>query len=83
MRPSASRGTTGNTGSINRNVERGDGLVQLAHSMRGGQDLKEPAGVVVKTKAVEQVSEAIGRQIEQTNHSERQAALSSNVEENW
>ena len=46
----------------------------------GRQDLEELAGVVVKTKAVERVSETIGLQIEQANHKERQAALSGKLD---
>jgi hypothetical protein len=46
----------------------------------GRQDLEELAGVVVKTKAVERVSEAIGQQIEWANHKERQAALSGKLD---
>lgn len=44
------------------------------------RDLEELAGVVVKTKAVERVSEAIGQQIEGTHQKERQAALSGKLE---
>lgn len=46
----------------------------------GRQDLEELAGVVVKTKAVERVSEAIGQQIERASRRERQAALSGKLE---
>ena len=46
----------------------------------GRRDLEELAGVVVKTKAVERVSEAIGQQIERTNQKERLAALSGKME---
>jgi hypothetical protein len=37
----------------------------------GRKDLKDLAGVEVKTKAVERVSEAIGRQIECANQKQR------------
>ena len=46
----------------------------------GRRDLEELANVVVKTKAVERVSEAIGQQIERVSHTERQAALSGKLE---
>ena len=46
----------------------------------GRRDLEELANVVVKTKAVERVSEAIGQQIERASHKERQAALSGKLE---
>ena len=46
----------------------------------GRRDLEELAGVVVKTKAVERVSEAIGEDVERFNQSERQAALSGKLE---
>ena len=46
----------------------------------GRQDLEELAGVVVKTKAVERVSETIGQQIERANQTERQAAMSGKLE---
>jgi len=41
----------------------------------GRQDLKELAGLVVKTKAVERISEAIGQQAERVSQGERHAAL--------
>lgn len=46
----------------------------------GRRDLEALAGVVVKTKAVERVSEAIGQQIESAGQQERQAALSGKLE---
>ena len=46
----------------------------------GRRDLEELANVVVKTKAVERVSEAIGQQIERASLRERQAALSGKLE---
>ena len=46
----------------------------------GRRDLEELAGVVVKTKAVERVSEAIGQQIERANQKQREAALSGKLE---
>ena len=46
----------------------------------GRRDLEELAGVVVKTKAVERVSEAIGQQIERASQKERQAALAGKLE---
>ena len=46
----------------------------------GRRDLEELAGVVVKTKAVERVSEEIGRQVEAAQQKERQAALSGKLE---
>ena len=46
----------------------------------GRRDLEELAGVVVKTKAVERVSEEIGRQVEAAQQQERQAALSGKLE---
>jgi hypothetical protein len=45
----------------------------------GRSDLEELAGVVVKTKQVERVSEGIGRQIEVFCRQEREAALSGKV----
>ena len=45
----------------------------------GRRDLEELAGVVVKTKAVERVSEEIGRQVEAAQQQERQAALSGKL----
>ena len=45
----------------------------------GRRDLAELAGVVVKTKAVERVSEAIGEQIEAISKQERELALSGKV----
>jgi hypothetical protein len=46
----------------------------------GRGDLEELAGVVVKTKAVERVSETIGRQIERVNQREREAAMSGKLD---
>jgi hypothetical protein len=46
----------------------------------GRRDLEELAGVVVKTKAVERVSEAIGHDVERFNQAERRAALSGKLE---
>ena len=45
----------------------------------GRRDLEDLAGVLVKTKAVERVSEAIGKQIETTFEGERELALSGKV----
>ena len=45
----------------------------------GRRDLEDLAGVLVKTKAVERVSEAIGKQIETTWQGERELALSGKV----
>ena len=39
------------------------------------RDLKELAGIVVKTKAVERISEAIGQQVEGVSQGERHAAI--------
>jgi len=41
----------------------------------GRRDLEELAGVIVTTKAVERVSEAIGHDVEQSNKAERHAAF--------
>lgn len=46
----------------------------------GRRDLEELAGVIVKTKAVERVSEGIGQNVERFNQAERQAALSGKLE---
>jgi hypothetical protein len=46
----------------------------------GRRDLEELAGVVVKTKAVERVSETIGLQIERANQRECPAAMSGKLE---
>ena len=46
---------------------------------QGRKDLEELAGVRVKTKAVERVSEALGEQIERTSQWERELALSGKV----
>ena len=45
----------------------------------GRRDLEDLAGVLVKTKAVERVSRAIGKQIETTWQGERELALSGKV----
>jgi hypothetical protein len=45
----------------------------------GRRDLKELAGIVVKTKAVERISKAIGHQAERVSQSERHAALSGKL----
>lgn len=45
----------------------------------GRRDLEDLAGVLVKTKAVERVSGAIGKQIETTWQGERELALSGKV----
>ena len=45
----------------------------------GRRDLKELAGIVVKTKAVERISEAIGQQVEGVSQGERRAALSGKL----
>lgn len=45
----------------------------------GRRDLKELAGIVVKTKAVERISEAIGQQVEGVSQGERHAALSGKL----
>lgn len=45
----------------------------------GRKDLEELAGVLVKTKAVERVSEAIGQQIERILKQERELVLSGKV----
>lgn len=46
----------------------------------GRRDLEELAGVIVKTKAVERVSEAIGHDVERFNQAERHAALAGKLE---
>lgn len=46
----------------------------------GRRDLEELAGVLVQTKAVERVSEAIGQDIERFSEAERRAALSGQLE---
>ena len=46
----------------------------------GRRDLGELAGVVVKTKAVERVSEDIGQDVERFGEAERRAALSGKLE---
>lgn len=46
----------------------------------GRRDLEELAGVIVKTKAVERVSETIGHDVERFNQAERHAALSGKLE---
>ena len=46
----------------------------------GRRDLEELAGVVVKTKAVERVAEALGESVEQFHQAERGAALSGKLE---
>jgi len=45
----------------------------------GRKDLEELAGVLVKTKAVERVSEALGQQVETLSQQERHFALWGNV----
>ncbi|MGH9198933.1 MAG: ISKra4-like element ISDesp4 family transposase, partial [Acidimicrobiia bacterium] len=45
----------------------------------GRRDLEDLAGVLVKTKAVERVSQAIGQQIERVFEGERELALSGKV----
>jgi len=45
----------------------------------GRRDLEDLAGVLVKTKAVERVSQAIGKQIETVFQAERELALSGKV----
>jgi hypothetical protein len=45
----------------------------------GRQDMEELAGIVVKTKEVERVSEAIGAQVEETYKRERKAIVSGKV----
>ena len=45
----------------------------------GRRDLENLAGVLVKTKAVERVSQAIGQQIERVFEGERELALSGKV----
>jgi hypothetical protein len=45
----------------------------------GQRDLKELAGIVVKTKAVERISKAIGHQVERVSQGERHAALSGKL----
>lgn len=46
----------------------------------GRRDLEELAGVVVKTKAVERVAEALGEDVERFHQAEQQAALSGKLE---
>lgn len=46
---------------------------------QGRKDLEELAGIMVKTKAVERVSEALGEQIERTSQRERALALSGKM----
>lgn len=45
----------------------------------GRQDMEELAGIVVKTKEVERVSEALGAQVEETYKHERKAIVSGKV----
>ena len=45
----------------------------------GRADLEELAGVFVKTKEVERISEALGEQVERISHQEREGALSGTV----
>lgn len=45
----------------------------------GRQDLKELAGIAVKTKAVERISEALGEQVERLCQGERRAALAGKL----
>jgi hypothetical protein len=45
----------------------------------GRRDLKELAGIVVQTKAVERISQAIGQQAEGLSQGERRAALSGKL----
>jgi hypothetical protein len=45
----------------------------------GQRDLKELAGIVVKTKAVERISKAIGHQAERVSQGERHAALAGKL----
>jgi len=46
----------------------------------GRRDLEELAGLIVKTKAVERVSEALGEDVEKSNKVECRAALSGKLE---
>lgn len=45
----------------------------------GRKDLEELAGIMVKTKSVERVSEALGGQIECSSQRERELALSGKL----
>lgn len=45
----------------------------------GGKDLEELAGIFVKTKEVERISELLGEEIESVSRGEREGALSGNV----
>ncbi len=46
---------------------------------QGRKDVEELAGIMVKTKAVERVSEALGEQVERNSQRERELALSGKV----
>lgn len=66
--------------SFSPGVRRMMGQVGGKEAFEEGQkDLETLAGVVVTTKAVERVSEATGRQIEQQNQREQRQAMSGKV----
>ena len=66
--------------SFSPGVRRMMGQVGGKEPFEGGRrDLEDLAGVLVKTKAVERVSGAIGKQIETTWQGERELALSGKV----
>ena len=66
--------------SFSPGVRRMMGQVGGKEPFEGGRrDLEDLAGVLVKTKAVERVSRAIGKQIETTWQGERELALSGKV----
>lgn len=66
--------------SFSPGVRRLMGLVGGKEAFdEGRSDLEELAGIVVKTKQVERVSEAIGRQIELVSVAEQEAVLSGKV----
>lgn len=66
--------------SLSPGVRRMIGRVGAKESFdEGRQDMKELAGIVVKTKEVERVSEAIGAEVEGAMRREREAILSGKV----
>jgi len=66
--------------SFSPGVRRMMGRVGSKEAFAGGRrDLQELAGVVVKTKQVERISEALGEQVEAAAERERQIVLSGKV----
>lgn len=66
--------------SLSPGVRRMMGRVGAKESFdEGRQDMKELAGIVVKTKEVERVSEAIGAEVERAMSREREGILSGKV----